>query len=391
MAGVGGRRWVKLANALLQEGYNISVFCAQPTAGEKSNWEVSRDIKIKRFPRCYPQILNSLPITLIDKITYKLSLFIIPFFTTGNYYDRGLFWEKNFKVIYEYIKSHSIDYLIVTGGPFSLLYYAAKLKVKHPEIKLITDIRDEWGSKEFYGFGLLNSKRQKEELKRLRYTLQHSDKVLVPYPYLREKYVHQVPSCKDNLCVLPHGVDDLFFREKGAQKSLNKIKLINLGSIHSGQEMQMMALSNGLLNNSITLKFFTPENKYQEIFKKKGLIPDIVQYKKPIVEEKVPDLIAKSDAVLLFIPAHFKDSITTKFMEIIATRTPIVAIGVSGDASDFIIKNRLGIFIPYNNIEDRLMTLRSELKSLIYNDNFNIDTYRFSYQAKDLKHLLESI
>ncbi|MEK0420636.1 MAG: hypothetical protein RLZZ161_487 [Bacteroidota bacterium] len=391
MRGVGGRRWAKLSNALCESGQEVHVFCAKPELGETSLWNVHYSLIVNRFPKKYPQIINRVPTHLFDKIHYRLSLFILKLITKGNYYDRGVFWEKHFEYIYAYMQKNSIRNLIVTGGPFSLLYYAAKLKVLHPEIKYLADIRDEWGANEFYGFGLLRENRKIEECKRLKFTLQHADRVLVPYPYMKEKYTQKVPDSANKIKILPHGVDAVFFRDKKIAQKHDTINLVNFGSIHSGQEEAMTVLASVLAKIPVHIQFYTHEKKYEYIFTSANTIPYQITYHNPVEEKKVAEILSESDAALLFIPNHFKDSISTKFMEIIATRTPIVAIGKEGEASEFIIKNKLGVFISYSDIHFRILNLKAELNSLNYNDSFDTSPYHFSNQAKQVLNILQEI
>jgi glycosyltransferase involved in cell wall biosynthesis len=390
-SGVGGRRWAKLSNALCESGQEVHVFCAKPGLGETSHWNVHHSLIVNRFPKKYPQALNRVPTHLFDKIHYRLSLFILKLITKGNYYDRGVFWEKYFEYIYAYMQKNSIRNLIVTGGPFSLLYYAAKLKVLHPEIKYLADIRDEWGANEFYGFGLLSENRKTEECKRLKLTLQHADRVLVPYPYMKEKYTQKVPDSANKIKILPHGVDAVFFRDKKIAQKHDTMNLVNFGSIHSGQEEAMTNLASVLGKIPVHIQFYTHEKKYENIFRSANTIPNRVSYYNPVEEKKVAEILSESDAALLFIPNYFRDSISTKFMEIIATRTPIVAIGIEGEASEFIIKNKLGIFIPYSDIYFRMKNLKEELENLNYNDSFDISPYHFSNQAKQVLNILQKI
>jgi glycosyltransferase involved in cell wall biosynthesis len=392
MSGVGGRRWAKLSHALCEEGQEVHVFCAESGLGETSFWDIHPSLIVNRFPKKYPQIINRVPTHVFDKIHYRLSLFILKLFTKGNYYDRGVFWEKYFENIYAYMQKYSIRNLIVTGGPFSLLYYAAKLKMRNPEINYMADIRDEWGANEFYGFGLLSENRKTEEFKRLKFTLQHADRLLVPYPYMKEKYTQKVPDSAHNISVLPHGVDAVFFRDKKIARNHDTINLVNFGSIHSGQEEAMTNLASVLGKIPVHIQFYTQEKKYEYIFKSANTIPNQITYHNPVEEKKVAEILSESGAALLFIPNHFKDSISTKFMEIIATRIPIVAIGIEGEASEFIIKNKLGIFIPYSDICFRMINLKEELNSLnYYNDSFDTSPYHFSNQAKQVLNILQEI
>lgn len=391
MGGVGGRRWSKLANALTELGINVHVFSASPDKSEHSPWQIHDSVIVHRFPRKYPQILNRVPKSFFEKLQYRFWHWVLHFFTKGNYYDRGIFWRNFIDSVFTYMKQHSLRNLVVTGGPFSLLYYAAAIKSKYPEIHLISDIRDEWGADAFYGFGLLSNKRRLEEMKRLKFTLQHSDKVLVPYPYMKSKYAQLAGENAAAISVLPHGVDELFFKGARNPELSAKIRLVNFGSIHSGQEKFMQDLAQVLSHADIQISFYTTENKYAPVFEAVKAIPENINYYPPVEEAQVAAILRNSDAALLFIPPHFKDSITTKFMEIVATGTPIIAIGTNGEASEFIIQNRLGLFIPYDEIASRFRNLRTDLNNLNYNKNFDTSPYHFRNQAKLVVDMFENI
>jgi glycosyltransferase involved in cell wall biosynthesis len=389
MGGVGGRRWSKLANALTELGVKVHVFCAAPNSSEHSPWQIYDSVIVHRFPRKYPQILNRVPKSLFEKLQYRFWLWALKFFTKGNYYDRGIFWRNYIAGVYNFMQHHSMRNLVVTGGPFSLLYQAAAMKSKYPEIHLISDIRDEWGADAFYGFGLLGNKRRLEEMRRLEFTLQHSDTIVVPYPYMKRKYTQIAGENAAAISILPHGVDDVFYKGSRNPKPGAKICLVNFGSIHSGQEKPMQDLAQVLSRANIQISFYTTETKYSNVFEAVKAIPENVSYHPPVAEAQVVSILQKSHAALLFIPPHFKDSITTKFMEIVATRTPIVAVGTEGEASEFIIKNRLGLFIPYGKITSGFMSLHSDLDNLDYNGDFDTEPFHFRNQAKQVLQLFE--
>jgi hypothetical protein len=153
----------------------------------------------------------------------------------------------------------------------------------------------------------------------------------------------------------------------------------------------MTDLASVLVCVQVHIQFYTNEKKYESIFSTANTIPNRVTYNNPVNEKKVSEILNDSDASLLFIPSHFKDSITTKFMEIIASRTPIVAIGTEGEASTFIVKNRLGIFIPYSNISSGIMNLKTELDNLDYNNNFDTKLFHFSNQAEQILNIIKAI
>ncbi|MBK7818313.1 MAG: hypothetical protein IPJ60_12810 [Sphingobacteriaceae bacterium] len=62
-----------------------------------------------------------------------------------NLFDRGYAWRKPLLNELEGIhRNKPIDVLVVTGAPFSLLYYGAEFKMRHKEIKYVVDFRDPW-------------------------------------------------------------------------------------------------------------------------------------------------------------------------------------------------------------------------------------------------------
>ena len=67
-----------------------------------------------------------------------------------------------FAVLSILILEEKINIIIVSGAPFTLLYYSTLLKKKF-SIKLISDIRDPWTWGSGYGMTLLTKPRKKKE------------------------------------------------------------------------------------------------------------------------------------------------------------------------------------------------------------------------------------
>lgn len=391
MSGVGGRRWVKFARILTHRGWKVTVISGKPKENEESSWdEDALNLKVVRLPNLYPGVLNRPPRNIFDKIRYRLSLLALRFFTNANYYDRGIFWKNQFSKVVERELNHlNTRNLIVSGGPFSLLYFGSELKKKIPQLNFIADIRDHWMKDEFYGFGLLSEKRKIAEQMKLQTVLNVADRIFVPYPEMMTHY-KQLSKCEDRLNLLPHAVDLSKVIKKNRRDSYEPLKLVNFGSIHTGMDLLMTTLAQEIHNCNFEIKinFYSAEEKYIDTFRLNGVLGSHINYCKPVDEKRVFGIMAGSSAVVVFIPEHFKNNISTKFMEIIASATPIVTIGYRGDVSRFIEDNKLGIHIATDEIGDKLPALKEKLENLNYNENFKITEFTFEYQTNLLEEML---
>lgn len=101
------------------------------------------------------------------------------------------------------------------------------------------------------------------------------------------------------------------------------------------------------------------------------------------------EMLSKADASILFVNKHIKDFLSTKYIECFAAKIPIVLIGEKGYVSDFIVSNRLGIFIEKNEVEDELLHISEKLKELDYNDKFDVTPFTFERQADEMIALLK--
>lgn len=389
MSGVGGRRWCKLADGLVNLGCEVHVFSGTPRKFEVSPWNVNEKVKTMRLPNLFPSKLTQVPVNIFDKILYRLSLIFMKTVTKSNYYDRAVLWKRKYhEIIYPFIIENEITNVIATGGPFSIPYYATFLKKKIANLNLIVDLRDEWGAAEFYGFGIISTKRQQAELKRLGATLNVADIVTVPYEYMATKYKNYININKEKVKLLPHGFDGIFNSEQINKNQGHHLKMVNFGSLHSGLESIMKDLTFAVRNLDIQIAFFTNEFKYKDIFKNYN-VNNKVNFNQTVSENEVSEIYRKSDAALLFIPKHFKDSITTKYMEIIACRLPIVAVGEYGEVARFIENNNLGVFIEKDEIKSKFINIQEILNNLQYNNKFDLTRYQLNHLSQQVYNLLK--
>lgn len=386
-SGVGGRRWAKLSKFMHASGLDVTVIHVKPGENAKSPWnEDVKGIKTICYSRKYPGVIEGSVKKLYEKIAYRIFIFILKIITKSNYFDRAVLLENEVKsLILKTTRQHGINNLIVTGAPFSLLYYAALIKQENPHLNFIADIRDSWLDDNYYGFGIIGKKRQKEEERRFRLVLKIANHVIVPYPFMQNLEINNKYNYK--VFLQPHGFDDSCFQVSAQERS--SFNLVNFGSQYHNMEHVMELLSLAIETSGCKLNFYTADEKYKKIFSEGNSLNEQVFFQKIVPENEVFKILSESTAAVLFTNEAIKDFIATKYIETVASRTPIIVIGVEGDASRFVVENRLGVFIPENRILEMIPNIRQILNDLQYDKDFDVSRYSMKKQAEEIIRLLQ--
>lgn len=391
--GVGGRRWSKFVKHLNKSGSDIYLLTVNPESPYSKHPSERAFIKeVSYLNNIYPKVIGSIPESIIEKIKYKFALAFVRLLSKGNYYDRSVFLKKQFlNRSGTLIKKHNIDKVIVTAAPFRLLYFGVLLKQLF-NIKLVADVRDPWTWGDGYGMKLLSNKRKEKELFFEREVLENADAVTVPVSPMLKHLQKSYPAQESKIKLLPHAYDlDDFDSEDIIQNNTDEFNLIYGGTIYRGLENEYEALYELCkLHSGVDFKIQIHANKFQYLsIKKKDEIK-----KNLIISPYISpnDLMAKikgADAYLLIFPDEVKDFITTKFYEIIQCRTPIIFIGATGEVSQFITLNNLGVHIEPKNIKSQLLEIISKKSEINYNVDFPVEQYSFNTVTKTLIEYLK--
>lgn len=377
--GVGGRRWAKISKYFRQLGVDQKILMKEPADDAFSPWtsDVSGIYTMKIKP-VYPGILDRDVRTIADKLLYRLWLLLLRLITRSNYYDRTVLMEHRVveKISQELQKSQTNN-LIITGAPFSLLYYGALVKKAHPELFYIADIRDSWLNDNYYGFGLISEKRRRAEKKRLLTVLEYADKIIVPYQFMKDDYA--LMGGGKRMVLHEHGYDEDLISDEISSAERDHT-LVNFGSHYFGLDKLMIKLAGAVEKTNYAIEFYTNDEKYKSIFSGQ----EAVKYFHPVPEHKVMHILGKSRAAILFTNEKIKDMVSTKYIETVATKTPIIVIGKRGEASRFIESNRLGLFIEESEIALKLPVVGQLLDELDYNKGFDISRYSLKRQANEI-------
>ncbi|MEO8761963.1 MAG: hypothetical protein ABI388_10865 [Bacteroidia bacterium] len=392
--GIGGRRWAKFAKYLNKKGVKVSVISTKYEAFGVSTW--AKDVEgldVERIISSYPKILNQKPNNFFEKINYRLQLLRLKLSTKGSYYDKAILLEKRLKkTILKTVTEKKIDTIIVSGFPFNLLYFVCKLKPLLQDIKIICDLRDPWTWKETYSLDIMPQFRKDEERRKERFCIETSDVIFVPTNKMQVDLIVLYPKENTKIIELPHGYDSDEIIDVATKKThnSNKIKFINYGTIYINLENEMKILSDLFSGNvdKCSLDFYTNHNKYIGNFEVKNLVGKNIFYHSELSEKELYQELLKHNYYLFICPDYGMDNISTKFYEIIYHRIPIVFIGETGVASQFIENNNLGIFIHKNDIVNGLQKIINRETKFNYNNSFDVSAFSFDKLTDKLIEML---
>ncbi len=390
--GIGGRRWAKFAKYLSRKGYTIHVIHAKnPRKNEESLWidDIRNIPNIIRYElnSFYPEILTTTPTSLLEKIKYKIALFSINQITKGTPYDKGVFLKNSLlKTASKLIKEFNIKNVITSCAPFSSAYFSIELKSIYPHIKLMIDLRDPWTWGSGYGFSIISNKRIAFEKKLEKKVLEIADSIFVPTEIMKIDLQKTYISEANKINVLPHGFDKDEILNCTKNINSHKTKIIFYGSLYNGIEKYMSILSNEFtkLKNELELHIYSDSLIYSDIFKNKGLLNENVFYHKPLPTIELFKKIQDASFVLLIHPDYGIHNISTKFYEIIYSKTPILYIGKKGLTSDFVTKNKIGYSFDENEITENFSKIILKNYPYTYNLNFNLEEYSFETLCNNL-------
>ena len=383
--GIGGRRWAKFAKYLAKSGYIVHVICAKnEKKKEESLWinDIKNISAIKRYDleSKYPEMLNMTPKSISEKFKYKIALSYVEFISKGSPYDRGIFWENSLiKKSTELIKDYNIKNIIVSCAPFSTAYFSVELKKRFPDIKLMIDFRDPWTWGTGYGFSNLSEKRMSYEKQQERKVVEKADVIFVPTDimkeYLQKTYLNEAK--KINL--LPHGFDKEEILNCEKQIASNRIKIIFYGSLYEGIGNYISILSDELkkLKEEAELHIYSDSLRYSKLFETNGLLNANVFFHSPLSPEELFNEMNGASFVLLIHPDYGINNISTKFFEIIYSKTPILYLGKKGLTSEFILKNKIGFTFEELEIAENFSKTILNKQNESYNSNFDVEEYSF--------------
>jgi len=386
--GIGGKRWAKHADALTKLGFIVHVVCAKNPFPKQSLWtdlvKNNPNIFVHQLPGRFPKSLVRFDQQFLGKILYRFWINFLPMFTKGSYLDRSIFWKQSMlKKARKLIVEHSIQTVICSGAPFGAMYQTTLLKNWFKDLFIINDLRDPWTWGPNWGYSELQSSRMAFEQMLERKMIEGSDIITVPTLELKVYLDKKYPQASEKIKTLFHFFDksEIVVEAKTDSK---KLRFVFYGTIyhHIPELIEELASELCVFEDKISVDFFTDSSQQVAVFEKYKTRNVFFHPQIPAVElfKKFKDF----DYVLLLLPSVGVDHISTKFYEVIFSRTPFLVFSEKGLAPEFVAKNRLGIHVEPGQLGRTFKYLTENKNNFDYNADFNVDAHTLENNATQI-------
>ena len=355
--GIGGRRWAKFAKYLTREDYEVHLICANSKENEKSVWmhDVldNQKIIIHEVNTFFPKAFTRKSTNILEKVIYKFWKSFTTFLFHGYIYDKAIYSGDRFTAKAKEVISHyKIGDVVVTGAPFRLVYYISRLRKEWPHFRLLADFRDPWTWEPDSHYQRLSRKKLEYEMKLESFVMQHADTILVPTKNMVEHLQNAYPMQKDKCFMLQHAWDEDEIKPNFNIKE-DIIRLVLFGTLYNEIESSVKLVADEIkkANGKVILDIFSDTQRYKELFEEGGASP-WVNYYAQLPSRELYLIVRNYRASLIINNDTDKDHISTKFIELAASRTPVIYIANKGTAGDFVASNDLGWHLENEVIPD---------------------------------------
>lgn len=379
-SGIGGRRWAKFAKYFAKLGYTVHVICSVQHNREISLWidDVKDNPNIITYGirQKYPAVLSTIPKTIFEKIQYKIALNYVSIFSKGSIYDSSIFWNKEFEDLAKIIlEKNNIEIAVVTIAPIHHATRLIKLKNQFHNTKFVADFRDPWILGNRYGFPQTTINRHNYENEAEKNVCEKYDLITMPNDDMINASSDYFSLSKEKYYKLEHAIDIDDFENKKKIFTNHIVSLLYIGTLYPNLKDQFDAIFKATISlENVKFEFLTSNNNESYFaFAKKSQVLFNQQIEPKLLFEK----ISNSNFVLVVLNNSMKVTLYTKFIEIVCARTPIILISNHGEATEFVVKNKLGFHLNYDEVESKLPLILKEGKMKDYNYNFDFSDFTF--------------
>lgn len=345
--GIGGRRWAKFAKYLNKKGVELEVISATLPKSSAESWmDDIREIKQYHYLHRYPSILSRTPVNVFQKLRYRWSLTKAKMKADGTPYDRALYDEEAFiELLEERLNAFTPKAIIISSPPVNLVFYAAKIRSKYPEVKFIADFRDPWLDGDYYGYANLHPKALDAEKAKEKFVVGEFDKIVSPWQLVIDGFIKRYPTKHAKMQLLSHGWDEEDMPISEKQKT--DLGLIYGGNLYKGFEPLLAFLFKFSADRNVKVEIYSNSEVPDRLLRTEGNLK---------IDNAIPvqdffKRMMQSRYLLMLIPAGAKDGFPTKILEFAATGKPIIAVGHAGTLSELIIEKGLGTFVALDKLE----------------------------------------
>jgi glycosyltransferase involved in cell wall biosynthesis len=414
--GAGVQRWLKFAKYLPEYGWEPVIYTPsnpEVPAIDNSLMKDADNIDVIKTPIWEPYTFykrftgrkSSEKINagfIKDKNTNE-TLENISTFIRGNFFipDARKFWIKpSVKFLLKYVKENKIDVIISTGPPHSMHLIALKLKQK-TGIKWVADFRDPWTNIDFYKDLKLTKRSDRKHRNLENKVLTNADCVIS----VGQTLSNELKSIgAKNIYTITNGFDANDIPNIKPQLD-REFTILHIGSINRDRDHEIfwnaikeLITKDHKFKQNLRIKFIGKVdvailNKIDKLMLKDNF--SFIEY---MSHDKIIAELMK--AQLLYLPINntpnAKGILTGKFFEYLASKRPILAIGLlQSDIAEILNKTKAGKIFGFEDKEGVGEYIYAKFNDFTENKNqildSGIDEYSRTNLSKKLSDLLNTV
>jgi glycosyltransferase involved in cell wall biosynthesis len=386
---IGAYRWSKLCGRLARLGHEIDVLCAPWDDAPDPGWfgDVRHEkIRMHRVTSLYPHRLRAAQpeARLLQKAQGRL--FRLLDRVTPAHDIASLWGYRLLPAARRLLDQRGIPLIVATGAPFSANYWAARLKLQRPFVKLVQDFRDPW---------LMSTEELRTDPRAGHFELatRLADALVSVTPEMSTLY--QRLSEHPRVVTVPNGVELSSIREQ-KRNGPRRYDFAYIGNLYNARDEPLMRFLAWLREKKRA--GHAPRAVIAGLYPHhlSSAFKDLTEtghltLKPHLPQEQAFELLAASKIALhLNGPGALGTfQTTTKLVEHAALGRPTLSLNYGGASDDFIRSHHLGWSLRADSA-----TLFSELDNCwSANDHFEFDIGEFDFDstARLYSSLLESV
>ncbi|MCQ4923540.1 glycosyltransferase [Tissierella carlieri] len=400
MGGAGVQRTTKFVKYLPKFGYDPVVITKEHVA----------DLTDKTLLEDLPKNLKVYRLKPYDTVNRK-GIFRLPFKFLGTRIlspDSEYFWYYfNRDKIAEIIKKENINIIYTTSFPYSSHLMGLYIKRLFPNIRWITDFRDEWTNNPYHLDSWYRKIKLDLEKKKELEVTNECDFLITNTPFMLDNFIKDNPSLVGRSTYIPNGYDEEdFVGLNNARDGGDKFVITYTGSLYGRRNLTefldglKIAIDNKKIDKS-KLEIRVVGNIYQEVLDEYAKKYDLVNNMKSfgyLPHKESIQMLYNSDILLLVIGKGkgSKNFYTGKIFEYIRVDRPILSIvPEDGAAAQVINETNTGTVVDPEDIDGISVVLERYYKSwiegkLVHEPNWDkIQVYSRESQAKRLSEIFK--
>ncbi len=398
LGGVGTRRMVKFSKHLAMKEHDVHVLTIPWDVSMKNTYSENLEslgVRIHRVPSGCPH--NYFQKQYPGNLTGRFSSYVqslIRFSSRLLLYDIDYAqrWGKHLlPAACRLVRDNAIVNVLATGAPFTVNYWAAKLKSLCPQINLINDYRDMWNDDPMRSY--YSPLHRKRAVAWEQYALDHSDWVTATTDQQVDLLRKRCKNPGTRFALIPNGYDPEDMAMPARRENPREFSLIYTGNIGNGRDSGFKNLLIAIQKTRETSTDFHSHFRLHYY----GLFPQNIVNEFPdlsrdriivnhgfVSPREAGQAVANSFMALLINADIVPYAGSSKIYEYFSLGRPIFSITPPGWIDTIVKQYNLGCSLETNDIDGMVSQLLSWFDAWKNNPGFSIQPSpelmsRFSY------------